>query len=75
MTQKESILEHLKIHKSINPREALDLYGCFRLGAVIFILKDEGHNIKTTINEGKKKYAIYKYIPPKVESVELPLWN
>ncbi len=73
MTQKDKVLDHLKLHKKITPLDALNLYGCFRLGAVIFDLRQEGHNITTTTNEGKKKYAIYTYIPPVVE--ELELWG
>lgn len=60
------ILNHLKSGKEINPKEALKKYGCFRLGAVIFVLKDEGHNITSRLHyytkpSGKKgHYAIYK---------------
>ena len=60
------ILNHLKSGKEITPMEALELYGCFRLGAVIFDLKDEGYKIHTRIHRYKKPsgkrglYAIYK---------------
>lgn len=46
-TQLEQILEHLKQGKSITPIEALDLYGCFRLSAVILKLRKQGHDIVT----------------------------
>ena len=46
------ILNHLKSGREINPKEALANYGCFRLGAVIFVL---------TKPSGKKgHYAVYK---------------
>lgn len=60
------ILNHLKSGKEINPKEALAKYGCFRLGAVIFVLKEEGHNISSKLHyyekpSGKKgRYAVYK---------------
>ena len=60
------ILNHLKSGKAINPMEALEKYGCFRLGAVIFVLKDEGYNISSRLHyfrkpSGKKgHYAVYK---------------
>lgn len=46
-TQLEQILEHLKQGKSITPIEALELYGCFRLSAVIKRLRNAGHDIVT----------------------------
>ncbi len=46
-TQLEQILEHLKQGKSITPIEALDLYGCFRLSAVILKLRKQGYDIVT----------------------------
>lgn len=44
-TQNAQILAHLKTGKSITPLDALKLYGCFRLGARIFELRQDGHNI------------------------------
>ena len=64
MTQNSLILKHLQENKKINPLEALNLYGCFRLGARIYNLKQEGHNIETKMkNNGVKKnhFAEYHY--------------
>lgn len=58
-TQKENILNHLKVYGTITPLEALDLYGSMRLGAVVFELKKEGHDIKMRLNPYGKHYAIY----------------
>ena len=61
-TQCELILKHLKKGKKINPIQALNRYGCFRLGARIHDLKAEGHDIKSKIvenEEGTKHYAEY----------------
>ena len=59
-TQNEMILEHLKQGKKITPLEALNLFGCFRLGARIFEIKEMGYNIKSelTTNNGKT-YSAY----------------
>lgn len=60
------ILNHLKSGREINPIEALEKYGCFRLGAVIFILKEEGYSISSRLHYYKKPsgtkghYAVYK---------------
>ena len=65
-SQVAMVLNHLQEGKEINPIEALNKYGCFRLGAVIFILKQEGYRISSRIHRYKKPsgkdghYAIYK---------------
>ena len=59
ISQKDLCLRYLIDYGSITPLEALEAFDCFRLSAVIFDLRKEGYNITTTINDGKKKYAIY----------------
>ena len=65
-SQVARILKHLESGKEINPMEALEEYGCFRLGAIIYTLKQEGYKIHTRIHRYKKPsgrdghYAIYK---------------
>ena len=46
-SQRENILEYLEIGNKITPLEALYQFGCFRLSAVIFNLRQEGYNIIT----------------------------
>ena len=59
-TQTKQILEHLKNIGPITPLECLNLYGCFRLGARIWDLKQQGINIHTEIvKDGNKHYARY----------------
>ena len=57
-SQNQLILEHLKLNKEITPLEALKLYGCFRLGARIAELREEGYYIRTSIPKGER-YAVY----------------
>lgn len=45
--QLDQILEHLKQGKSITPIEALELFSCFRLSAVILKLRNAGYDIVT----------------------------
>ena len=47
ITQKSMILDHLKVYGSIEPLTALREYGVYRLSAVIYDLKHEGHDIAT----------------------------
>lgn len=60
LSQKEAILAHLKEHGNITPLDCLRRYGCFRLGARILELRQEGFNIETVmIGEDGKRYAKY----------------
>ena len=62
-TQKEQIKKHLLSKKSITPLQALNKFGCFRLAAVIYRLKEEGLKIATEIeHKGKKQFARYVII-------------
>lgn len=57
----ELILEHLKQGHSITPLAALDLWGCFRLGARIWDLRDRGYEIETEILETVSGKRIAQY--------------
>jgi hypothetical protein len=62
MSQNAAILSHLLSGKSITPIEALNKYGCFRLGARVHDLKSEGHKIdKETVHDrvSGKRFARY----------------
>lgn len=65
MSDKQRVLEHLLENGSITPMEALERYGCYRLGARVFDLRRDGYNIQTTIVKGvdrngePAKYARY----------------
>lgn len=60
-SQKEQIKKYLLSKKSITPIQALNKFGCFRLAAVIYRLKDEGMKITTEIiHEKRKQYASYR---------------
>lgn len=54
-TQNRMILQHLESGKPITPLEALNLYGCFRLSARIFELREELREQGLEIITGKKK--------------------
>lgn len=60
-SQREMILDHLKNKGSITPIEALNYYGCFRLAAVIFDLREEGYAIDTNmVTQNGKTFASYE---------------
>ena len=64
-SKQEMVLSHLKKYKQITPLEALELYGSFRLGAIIYNLR-EFYNIETeriTVNTrfGFSTVARYRF--------------
>ncbi len=62
MSQSKQVLEHLLTKTTINPLQALNQYGIFRLSARIHELKISGWNIETRYEIDKytkKKYAVY----------------
>ena len=48
MTQTNQILAALKAGQHITPIDALNRFGCLRLGARVYDLKQAGHKIQTT---------------------------
>jgi len=65
LTQTEMILNHLKTKGRITPLEALNLYGCFRLGARVYDLRQRGVQITRVMvdaqkpNGKKERFAAY----------------
>ena len=60
-TQKEEILKYFETGAVLTPIDALRKFGCFRLAAIVFDLKKEGHDIHTRIEyQSGKKFAKYK---------------
>tara|TARA_B110000858_G_scaffold124716_1_gene142171 strand:+ start:641 stop:898 length:258 start_codon:yes stop_codon:yes gene_type:complete len=72
-TQKEQVLSYLRTKGSITPREADDTYAITRLAAVVFDLKELGHQFvePTKIVKGTNKFgtpctwAKYQYLGTK----------
>ena len=63
MTQNEQILLHLQQGKSITPLDALNLFGCFRLGARIYEIKRMGYDVQTQNKTvGNKHVAEYSLV-------------
>lgn len=60
-SQAEKILDYMLSGKAITPIEALDLFGCFRLGARIADIKAKGYLVYSEFVTGPngKKYKKY----------------
>jgi hypothetical protein len=60
MSQTTDILDALLAGDQLTPMDALRRFGCFRLGARIWDLKQQGFDIHTeTVHNGEKHYARY----------------
>ena len=60
LTQELQILRDLRRGKRITPLEALADYGCFRLGARIYDIKQRGYAVKKVMVErGEARVAQY----------------
>jgi len=69
-SQKTMIKNHLLEGKSITQLEALKLYGCLRLSAIVFDLRQDGLNIETEkIQVAPRKRVAKYYIKQKDESL------
>ncbi len=61
MSQTEQILSHLKSGRPIDPMEALDKFGCFRLAARVNEIRDAGWEVSTIMKKrGDKRWAEYR---------------
>ena len=56
-TQTEAILAHLKSGKTITPMDALNLYGCMRLGARIFDIRAMGYNVFMELKSVRNRFG------------------
>jgi hypothetical protein len=63
LTQNQRILDYLKSGKKLTPLVALKEFGCFRLSARIFNLREEGHAIITkNVTRKGKTFAEYSLL-------------
>ncbi|MBK9404834.1 MAG: hypothetical protein IPN57_09910 [Ignavibacteria bacterium] len=68
-SQSHWILNYLKQNKSgITPLQALSMFGCLRLGARIYDLKQQGHNIETKIVRYQEKHFACYFLKNKKSS-------
>lgn len=56
-SQKQMVLDYIREFRSITPVDAFRDLGVTRLAAVIFELKEDGHNIHTEREHGKNRYG------------------
>lgn len=60
MTQAEQVMNHFHTGRTLTSIEAHGLYGITRLAAVVHRLKNQGINVRCTMQDGvRAKYAEY----------------
>ena len=57
MSQKKMVLDYIREFGSITPLDGFRYLGVTRLAAVIFELKEDGHDIHTERERGKNRYG------------------
>nr|UVX93119.1 MAG: helix-turn-helix domain protein [Bacteriophage sp.] len=57
VSQKKMVLDYIREFGSITPLDAFKDLGVTRLAAVIFELKEDGHDIHTERERGKNRYG------------------
>lgn len=73
-TQTQMIRDHLLFYGSISQREAIDMYGIYRLSARIYELRSEGIEIDTETVTGRNRfgapvtYARYSLLPTRADA-------
>lgn len=61
--QLDLLIDHLTLHGSITPLEALEKYGIFRLGARVWELKKKGFLITSKMKtSGGKSFSQYSLV-------------
>ena len=64
-SQDGQILAYLQTGAEISPVEALNKFGCFRLAARVYSLRQEGVPItERIVRQGRKHWAVYKLAIP-----------
>lgn len=56
-TQKQMVLDYIKEFGSITPLDGFRDLGITRLSAVVFDLREEGHEINAVIEKGKNRFG------------------
>jgi len=70
-SQEEQVESALLRGESMTPLEALKRFGAFRLSAIIFNLREKGHDISTEmVGNGNRKYAMYKLKKTRTSGVD-----
>ena len=57
LTQYDRVLDHLKRNKKLSQKQAINLYGAYRLSDIIYRMRKAGYKISTTFKSGKNRFG------------------
>ena len=70
MTQKERVIQYIRQHGSITPRDAVFDLNIYRLADTIFQLKKKGYVFDTVIEKGSNNYGAFTYARYSINEAE-----
>ena len=57
LTQYDRVLDHLQRNGKLSQKQAIRLFGAYRLSAIIHRLRKDGYNISSTFKSGKNRFG------------------
>ena len=57
MSQEDMILEYLENHRGITQAEAIEAFGCYRLGARMYDIRESGFTVERVMEEGVNRFG------------------
>lgn len=57
LTQYDRVLDHLQRNGKLSQKQAIRLYGAYRLSAIIYNLRQNGYTITTNFKSGKNRFG------------------
>ncbi|MBQ7798084.1 MAG: DNA-binding protein [Clostridia bacterium] len=57
LTQYDRVLQHLQNNKKLSQKQAINLYGAYRLSDIIYRMRKAGYKISTNFKSGKNRFG------------------
>ena len=57
LTQYDRVIDHLQRNGKLSQKQAIRLFGAYRLSAIIYRLRKDGYNISSTFKSGKNRFG------------------
>ena len=57
LTQYDRVLDHLQRNGKLSQKQAIRLFGAYRLSDIIYRMRRDGYNISTNYKSGKNRFG------------------
>ena len=57
LTQYDRVLDHLQRNGKLSQKQAIRLFGAYRLSDIIYRMRRDGYNISTNFKSGKNRFG------------------